>query len=56
MTLLHDSTVPNVGEGLFTGADKLYFYVPSTAYHLYRDGAGCATNPWEVHMNRVREY
>ena len=56
LTLLHTSTTPNVGEGLFTGADKLTVYVPSTAYHLYRDGAGCATNPWEPHLNRVREY
>ena len=56
LTLLHDSTTPTVGEGLFTGADKLYVYVPASAYHLYRDGAGCATNPWEPHLKRVREY
>ena len=56
LTLLHTSTTPGVGEGLFDGADGLTVYVPSSAYHLYRDGAGCATNPWEIYLDRVREY
>ena len=56
LTLLHTQTPPTVGEGLFTGADNLTVYVPSGAYHLYRDGAGCATNVWENHLSRITTY
>lgn len=56
LVLLHRSTTPAVGDGLLEGADDLVIYVPSDAYHLYRDGAGCAVNPWEGFLNRIVTY
>lgn len=56
LTLLHTQTPPQVGEGLFVGAPQLTVYVPSSAYHLYRDGAGCAANVWELHLGRITVY
>lgn len=56
LTLLHRDTTPTVGEGLLTGAPKVTIYVPSDAYHLYRDGAGCATNAWEQYLDRIQQY
>ena len=56
LTLLHAEMPPTVGEGLLQGADGLTIYVPAAAFHLYRDGAGCATNPWEPHLKRIVTY
>ena len=56
LTLLHTQTTPAVGEGLLTGADRLTIFVPSGSYYLYRDGAGCATNPWENYLDRITAY
>ena len=56
LTLLHTENPPSVGEGLLDGADQLAVMVPSGAYHLYRDGAGCATNVWEPYLNRIVTY
>ena len=56
LTLLHTETTPAVGEGLLNGAENLMIYVPTGAYHLYRDGAGCAANPWEVYLSHIVTY
>lgn len=56
LTLLHQQTTPTVGEGLLDGAEQVTIFVPSNAYHLYRDGAGCATNPWEAYLDRIKAY
>ena len=56
LTLLHTQTTPTVGEGLLDGADQLRIFVPSGSYHLYRDGAGCATNPWEAYLDLITAY
>lgn len=56
LMLLHTEMPPDVGEGLFGGADGLTVYVPAASYHLYRDGAGCAANPWEPHLKRIATY
>ena len=53
LTLLHRDRTPAVGSGLFAGAPALTVYVPAEAYHLYRDGAGCAANAWEEYTDRI---
>lgn len=56
LNLLHTDTPPGVGDGLLLGVDNLTVYVPIEAYHLYRDGAGCASNPWEQYKNIITAY
>ena len=56
LTLLHTQTPPDVGEGLLEGTTDLAIFVPASAYHLYRDGAGCTTNVWEPYLNRIIAY
>ena len=56
LNLLHTETTPTVGAGLLEGAANLTIYVPSNAYHLYRDGAGCASNPWEQYLKFIKAY
>ena len=56
LTLLHTETTPAVGEGLLTGADQVTIFVPTGSYSLYRDGAGCAANPWEAYLDRITTY
>ena len=56
LTLLHTTATPAVGEKLLEGAEQLEIFVPSGSYHLYRDGAGCAANPWEAYLDRITAY
>lgn len=56
LTLLHTETPPDVGAGLLDGAGDLRIFVPSGAYHLYRDGAGCTANAWEPYLNKITAY
>lgn len=56
LTLLHREKTPGVSEGLLDGAPDLKIYVPSEAYHLYRDGAGCAANAWEGFLEHITAY
>lgn len=56
LTLLHRDNPPRVEAGLLDGAQNLTIFVPSDAYHLYRDGAGCTVNPWEQFLNRIVAY
>ena len=56
LTLLHTEAPPEVGEALLDGAPDLTILVPAGAYHLYRDGAGCAANVWEPYLNRIVTY
>ena len=56
LTLLHTDATPAVGEKLLEGAPQLKIFVPSGSYHLYRDGAGCATNPWDAYLSLITAY
>lgn len=56
LTLLHTGRTPAVGAGLFDGAPGLTVFVPEQAYHLYRDGAGCESNPWQMYLSRITAY
>ena len=56
LTLLHTENPPTVGKGLLEGAENLTIRVPSGAYHLYRDGAGCAANVWEPYLSHIETY
>lgn len=53
LVLLHTQSTPTVGEQLLDGTENLTICVPSSAYSLYRDGAGCASNPWEQYLNII---
>lgn len=56
LTLLHTESTPAVGTGLLEGAPGLTVFVPEEAYHLYRDGAGCESNPWQMYLSRITAY
>lgn len=56
VNLLHRDSTPAVGDKLLDGTDHLTIYVPAAAYHLYRDGAGCASNPWEQYLKSIVTY
>ncbi len=56
LNLLHQETTPSVGEGLLERAAQLKIYVPQSAYHLYRDGAGCAANLWQRYLKYITAY
>ena len=56
LNLLHTQSTPTVGAGLLEGTESLKIYVPSSAYHLYRDGAGCESNPWEPYLKIITPY
>lgn len=56
LNLLHTDMPPSVGDGLMLGIENLTIYVPAEAYHLYRDGAGCASNPWEQYKSIITAY
>lgn len=56
LVLLHSQSTPTVGGQLLDGTENLTIYVPSSAYSLYRDGAGCAANPWEGYLSRIVPY
>ena len=53
LILEHRSQPCSVTEHTFDGAGQVKVFVPSEAYSLYRDGAGCETNPWASYLNRV---
>lgn len=56
LNLLHQEMTPDVGEGLLEGASQLKIYVPKSAYHLYRDGAGCAADLWQRYLKYITAY
>lgn len=56
LMLLHRDKTAQVSKGLLSGADHLTIYVPADAFHLYRDGAGCAANAWEEFLDRIVSY
>lgn len=56
LVLLHRERLMTVTEKTFSGADNMKIYVPQEVYSLYRDGAGCATNQWEIYLNRMETY
>lgn len=56
LVLLHTKTTPVIGGSPFDGAERLTIFVPSGAWPLYRDGAGCGRNPWEAYHNRIQAF
>ena len=53
LVLEHRSQPCSVTEHTFDGAGQVKVFVPSEVYPLYRDGAGCETNPWALYLDRV---
>lgn len=56
LVLEHTDAVCAVTEQTFAGADRIRIYVPREAYSMYRDGYGCAENPWQMWMDRIEVY
>ena len=56
LVFLRRSTLPKVSEHTFDGAPSLRVFVPAEDYTLYRDGGGCAVNPWEGYLDRITTY
>ena len=54
--LTHTEKPCGVSAHTFDRADHLRIFVPSAAYSLYCDGAGCALNPWEPFLDRIGRY
>ena len=56
LILEHETSPCAVTEHTFDGADQVRVYIPAAAYALYRDGAGCETNPWYIYLDRIETY
>lgn len=56
LVLEHGKNPCTVTEHTFDGAEQVRILVPEAAYALYRDGAGCESNPWEAYLNRIETY
>ena len=56
LILEHENSPCTVTEHTFDGADGVRIFVPQKVYALYRDGAGCDTNPWEPYLDRIETY
>ena len=56
LVLLHRTALPAVGEKAFDACPDLKIFVPKEDYSMYRDGAGCAQNPWEPYLDRIVTY
>lgn len=56
LMLEHTSGLCTVTEHTFDGADQIRIHVPEAVYALYRDGEGCATNPWYPYLDRIVTY
>ncbi len=53
LILHHKTKACSVSKHTFDGADQVRIYVSRAAYALYRDGRGCADNPWLGYLDRV---
>ena len=53
LILEHRNQPCSVTEHTFDGAGQVKVFVPSEVYPMYRDGAGCETNPWALYLDRV---
>ena len=56
LVLAHTQRLCRTTEHTFDGAPQIKIYVPTDAYHLYRDGDGCETNPWVGLLDRIVTY
>lgn len=56
LVLEHTETTCAIGENPFSGADQIRIYVLEESYPLYRDGAGCETNPWAEYLDLIFTY
>lgn len=56
LILEHGKNPCAVTEHTFDGADQVRVHIPEAAYALYRDGAGCDTNPWYPYLDRLVTY
>ena len=56
LILEHRSQPCSVTEHTFDGTGQVKVFVPSEAYAMYRDGAGCETNLWALYLDRVFPY
>ena len=56
LVLEHTTRLCSISQHTFSGADQLRIFVPSEAYHLYRDGGGCEANTWAEHLHRIFTY
>ena len=56
LVLKHTDHPCGISETTFAGVDNLRIFVPQEAYPLYRDGYGCAVNPWIPYLSQVYTY
>lgn len=56
LILPHRAALPMIGEHALDALPRLKVLVPAQDYTLYRDGVGCAQNPWEPYLDRIVTY
>lgn len=57
LVLLHQERPCGISENTFAGTTgNLQIFVPQSAYPLYRDGYGCAVNPWSAWLSQIYPY
>lgn len=53
LVLEHTTKLCAISKNTFFNANQVRIFVPSEAYHLYRDGDGCEANPWVDYLNQI---
>ena len=56
LVLNHTEVPCQISAHSLDGPIDLQIYVPQSAYHLYRDGIGCALNPWEAWLQQIHTF
>ena len=56
LVLEHTGRLCRITEHTFDSAPQIKIYVPTNAYSLYRDGAGCEANLWSALLDRIFQY
>ena len=56
LILEHQNIPCGIGVHSLDEMKKLQILVPAAAYPLYRDGYGCAENPWQPYLSQVFTY
>ncbi len=56
LVLEHQSAPCAIAPHSLDGLNGLQILVPAAAYPLYRDGYGCAENPWRAYLEQIVSY
>ena len=53
LVIEHRETMLMVTDHTFDGTEGIRVFIPRSDWSIYRDGAGCAVNPWEEYLDMI---